>query len=379
MNKVPNTAPTGKLQPHDVPETVWDTIPMDFITELPKCKAGYDSVFVVVEKLSKRAVFIRTTKNVTSMEAAQLLHYSVFNKFGMPFKIVSDRDPKFKSNFWTTLAQLLKVKLNISTADHPQTDGQSEVMIRTLSNMIRKTMQEEKDSWHEVLSTLEFEYNASKNSSTGLSPFEINIGRIPHNMKTRKLEECGVRCQSAADMVDRMNAFRIIAKDNLAEAQARQRHYADIKRRDVSYNKDDLVLLRNDNLSVPSRSNLPMKWQPKYLGPLRVIAVMGPVNCRVELHPSMKRAHNVFHVSKLKSYKEPLGRKGPLSVVFDADATVEQDVKASLKKKREKRRIYYLVQFMDEPESEAIWLPKARLRNCRECIEEFVIDVDVDC
>ena len=136
VNKVPNTAPAGKLQPHDVPETVWDTITMDFITELPKCKAGYDSVFVVVEKLSKRAVFIPTTKTVTSMKAAQLLHDSVFNKFGMPFKIGSDRDRKFKSNFWTTLSQLLNVKLKISTADHPQTDGQLEVMIRTLINMI---------------------------------------------------------------------------------------------------------------------------------------------------------------------------------------------------------------------------------------------------
>ena len=139
----------------------------------------------------------------------------------------------------------------------------------------------------------------------------------------------------------------------------------------VSYNKDDLVLLQNDNLSVSSRSNLPTKWQPKHLGPLSIIEVMGPVNYRVELPPSMKRAHNGFHVSKLKLYKELIGRKGPLSVVVDANATVEQEVKAILKKKPEKRRKYYLVQFMDEPESEAIWLPKARLRNCLECIEEF--------
>ena len=146
VNKVPNTAPPGKLQPHDIPGTVWDIIPMDFVKELPKCKAGYDSVFVVVEKLSKREAFIPTTKTVTSIEAAQLLRDNVFNKFGVPLKIVSDRDQKFKSNFWTTLAQLLNVKLIISTSDHPQTDGHSEVMISTLSNMIRKTMQEAQDS-----------------------------------------------------------------------------------------------------------------------------------------------------------------------------------------------------------------------------------------
>ena len=120
MNKVPNTAPSGKLQPQDIPGTVWEIVSMDFVTEFPKCKAGYGSVFDVVEKLSKRAVFIPTTKTVTSIEAAQLLRDNVFNKFGMPLEIVGDRDPKFKSNFWTKRAQLLNVKQKISTSDHPQ-------------------------------------------------------------------------------------------------------------------------------------------------------------------------------------------------------------------------------------------------------------------
>ena len=243
VNKVPNTRPQGKLQPHEIPTKVWDVITMDFLTELPRCSAGFDSVFVIVEKLSKRAIFIPTTKGVTAAGAAQLLQDAAFSKHGITVKMISDR-AKFKSNFWKSLAQLLNIKLNISTSDHPQTDVQSEVMIKTLSNMIRKTIQEEKENWQTVLSTMEFEYNSSKNASTGLTPFEVDLGRIPHNPVTRKLEACGVKYQSAADLVEKRNAFRALARDNLAEAQARQRHYANLKRKDVKFEEDWFVAQR---------------------------------------------------------------------------------------------------------------------------------------
>lgn len=85
----------------------------------------------------------------------------------------------------------------------------------------------------------------------------------------------------------------------------------------------------------------------------------------------MKKAHNVFHVSKLKTYKEPLGRKRTLSVVFDADGTMEEEVKAILRKKREQRKLFYLVQFMGESESKAIWLHKSRLKHCQDLVQEF--------
>ena len=371
VNKVPNTGPQGKLQPHEIPTTVWDVITMDFLTELPRCSAGFDSVFVIVEKLSKRAIFIPTTKGVTAAGAAQLLQDEVFSKHGIPTKMVSDGDPKFKPNLWKGLAQLLNVKLNVSTSDQPQTDGQSEVMIKILSNMIRKTIQEEKENWHEVLSTMEFECKSSKNASTGLTPFEIDLGRIPHNPVTRKLEACGVKCQGAADLVDKRNAFQALARDNVAVAQAKQRHYANLKRKEVRLKIGDLILLRSEDLSAFSRADLPAKWRPEYLGPVRNTAVMGPVTYRVELQPSMKRAHNVFHVSKLRHYKQPLGRKGSLSVVIDADGTVEQEVHAILDKKRDNRRIYYLVQFIDYHVSEAVWMTKAELKNCKELVNEY--------
>lgn len=154
----------------------------------------------------------------------------------------------------------MNVKLNISTSDHPETDGQSEVMVKTLSNMIRRAIQEDPHIWHQILSTLEFEYNSSKNASTGLVPFEVDIGRIPHTPSTRKLADCGVRCQMANDLIDRMNAYRLLARDNLAESQSRQKFYADQTRRTVVFKEGDLVLLRNEDLGASDRANIPKKW-----------------------------------------------------------------------------------------------------------------------
>ena len=95
---------------------------MDFVTELPTSSSGFDAVFVIVDKLSKRALFIRTNKTLDTPEAAALLHSHVLYKYGVPALIISDRDLRFKSNVWKGLMELLSVKLNLSTADHPQTD-----------------------------------------------------------------------------------------------------------------------------------------------------------------------------------------------------------------------------------------------------------------
>ena len=132
---------------------------------------------------------------------------------------MSDRDPKFNSKYWRCLAELTNTKLNMSSRDHPQTDGQSENMIRTLSNMIRSFIQRRPEDWDVALSTLEYEYNCAKHKTTGLAPFEVDIGRIPHTPFTRSLANCTVQCQTAVDYAERREAYRRIARDNIARAR----------------------------------------------------------------------------------------------------------------------------------------------------------------
>lgn len=370
-NKTPNVPPAGKLQPRDIPHRCWDVVSADFVTEFPKTKAGNDAVLVIVDKFSKQAIFTPCKKSATAPEIAQLFQDHLFAKHGVPTKIISDRDPKFTSKYWKCLTEVLNVRLNMSTADHPATDGQSENVIRTLSNMIRASIQKSPNNWDAILSILQFEYNTSVHSSTGLSPFEVELGRNSQNTLSRSLSECNTMCQQSADFAARRDAFQIVARDNLAAARARQKFYADEKRREVTFKVGDLVMLSKKGLGVSKRADLPSKWQPKYLGRLTITEVMGPVTYKITLPPSMKRAHDVVHVSKLKPYHRPDNDTGPLSIVVDADGTTEQEVLAILDKKREKRKLYYLVQFEGDPISDAVWLPRTELKNCMDLVKEY--------
>ncbi len=106
---------------------------------------------------------------------------------------------------------------------------------KDFSNMLRGTIQESPNEWDEALSQIEFDYNCSKNASTRLSPFEVEVGRIPHSPLRRKLPEFQMKCQSSVDYVERGNACWRIAKNNLARAQAQHKFYADKKRRQLSF------------------------------------------------------------------------------------------------------------------------------------------------
>ena len=139
-NKTPHLLPAGEFQPHEVPQNCWHTISADFVTEFPTWTSAYDTVLIIVEKLSKQAIFVPCHKDITAPKVAQLFQDHLFSKHGVPIQIISDRDPRFISHYWGCLTELLNVLCSRSTADHPQTDGQSENLIRTLSNMLRSSI-----------------------------------------------------------------------------------------------------------------------------------------------------------------------------------------------------------------------------------------------
>jgi len=131
---------------------------MDFVTSLPLTSGGCDSIFVVVDKFTKRLFLSPTTTSVSAVETAQLFVNSVVRNQGVPSTIISDRDPRFTSSFWTSLQDLLGTHHTFSTAFHPQTDGQSERAIRTISDMLRCCCVDF-DDWDLRLPLIEFAYN----------------------------------------------------------------------------------------------------------------------------------------------------------------------------------------------------------------------------
>ena len=370
-NKLANLLPAGKLQPHEIPFDCWDVISADFLTELPTTNKGNDAILVVVDKFSKTGIFIPTRKTATAPEVFHLFDSHVFSKHGFPMKIISDRDPKFSSTFWRGIMEIINTRLNLSSADHPETDGQAENLIRTLSGMLRNCIQRAPKDWEQILPTLEFEYNTSKHISTGLTPFEVNTGRRPKSPEMRSLDHCNIKCQSSADEAARREAFRTIARDNMARSREAQRYYADKGRRPQTFKVGSLVMLDARSLDATKRSSLPAKWRPKFFGPLRIMEVMGPVTYKIELPPSMRRAHNVFHVSKLRRYNHDGNGNEPLPIVIDADGTIEQEVSRILQRKKFKRQWQYLVLVAGDPESEAVWIPRSELKNCMDLVRAF--------
>lgn len=314
-NKARNMLPGGTLQPLPIPEEPWQSVSMDYVTGLPCTTAGYDAVYVVLDRLTKMAHFIPCTKDITAVGTADLFVREVVRLHGYPLDIVSDRDAKFSSEFWRRLFELVGTKLRMSSAFHPQTDGGTERLNRILEEYLRAYINPEQNDWDKWLPLAEFAYNNSKQESIGCTPFYLNYGRHPRLPETPTVS--GVRNQAAAEMAVELDQRVKAAKSLLQAAQQRQKKYVDKKRREVQFAVGDMVMLdtRNIRLRTPGAQKL----MPKYIGPFKVLERFGPVAYKLDLPHNMRRMHPVFHVSLLHAYKADGRRQPPPPPIRFAD------------------------------------------------------------
>lgn len=384
LNKSTNQVPAGLLQPLPVPLQPWHTITMDLIVSLPVTRVGYDAILVVVDKLTKMSIFIPTHTTVTAEKLSELVFNNVVRYHGVPSIIVSDRDSKFTSKFWRSLWGQLGTKLALSTSFHPQTDGQTERMNRTLEDMLRSYVSYNQDDWDECLVHAEIACNNAVQSSSGFSPFYLNHGfhplfpNTPYQLNSNNPQPSNN--PTANEHINKIHDSLVKAKQALLHAQERQAKYANQKRREVIYNIGDRVLLSTSNIKDDTRRP---KLSSKFCGPFVIEEKISDVAYRVTLPSTMKRLHNVFHVSKLKPYvssddtfplrkekeKEVSGRPPPELVDEEEEAWEVEKVVG--KRERGKGRKEYLVIWKGYPIHERTWEPEHNLRYAREKIEEY--------
>ncbi|PNX81711.1 transposon Tf2-1 polyprotein [Trifolium pratense] len=291
------TTPSGLLQPLPIPGLVWSEISMDFITNLPKSN-GYEAILVVVDRLSKYSHFVPLKHPFTARSIASIFVKEIVRLHGVPESILSDRDPLFVSIFWKELFKLLGTVLKMSSAYHPQTDGQTEVVNRCLESYLRCFIADQPKSWAHWIPWAELWYNTTFHISTGFTPFEVVYGRKPPVLVHFLEGETRVEAV-AQELRDRDEALRQL-KFNLQNAQAQMKVQADKKRKDVKFEVGDWVFLKlrpHRQQSVVQRIH--QKLAPRFFGPYQIIKKVGSVAYKLQL-PTTSKIHPTFHVSQLK-------------------------------------------------------------------------------
>ncbi|KAB2625910.1 S ribonuclease [Pyrus ussuriensis x Pyrus communis] len=364
--KAERKKPFGLLQPLPVPEWKWENITMDFVYKLPRTQNGFDGIWVIVDRLTKSAHFIPVREKYSLSRLVELFISKVVKYHGVPVSIVSDRDPRFTSKFWVAFQEALETRLLYSTAYHPQTDGQSERTIQTLEDMLRASVLQFGDVWHQRLDLIEFAYNNSFHSSIGMVPFEALYGRACRTPLC--WSEVGERVLVGPEIVEETTQNVQVIKSNLKAAQDRKKSLVDRHATDRVYEVGDWVFLKLSPWRGVVRFGKKGKLSPRYIGPYMVTERVGEVAYRLELPPELARVHNVFHVSMLRHYvADPSHVIPPQPLEINPDLTYDEEPVTIIdwKEKVLRNKTVNLVKVLWRNHSveEAMWETEERMRD----------------
>ncbi|GJW46653.1 putative reverse transcriptase domain-containing protein [Tanacetum coccineum] len=229
---------------------------------------------------------------------ARMYLKEVVTRHGIPLSIICDRDPRFASNFWRSLQNALGTSLDMSTAYHPQTDGQSERTIQTLEDMLRACAIDFGKGWVNHFPLVEFSYNNSYHASIKAAPFEALYGR-----KCRSpvcWAEVGEVQLTGPEIVQETTKKIVQIKQRMQAARDRQKSYADLKHKLMDFQVGDKVMLKVSPWKGVVRFGKQGKLNPRYVGPFKVLEKVGKVAYKLELPQELSRVHDTFHVSNLK-------------------------------------------------------------------------------
>ena len=289
----------GEMHPIPPPDRPWEQMTMDLVTGLPETAEGFDTLMVFVDRLTKMMRCVPTKKQLDAPATAHLFKEIIYRHFGLPEVIIADRDRRWNSLFWSSVFRSLQTKTRLSTAYHPQTDGQTERANRTLEEMLRSYIRPLGDDWDQKLCDMEFSYNNSENKSTGQTPFYLMYGfhpRTPIDLYNPAIAE---PMPAAKHFVEQMLAGHQAAKAALEKAGAQQKEQYDRKRKESPFKKGDWVLLSSKDMKFQGRTD---KLTKRFLGPYRIMLMSDDgLAATLRLPPSV-HIHPTVHVSRIRAY-----------------------------------------------------------------------------
>ena len=352
-----------------MPSRPFETLSMDFITGLPPSAwrgQVYDTILVIVDVFTKFTVYLPCRKTITAEEMAELCYDRVFTTYGVPQHMVSDRGSLFTSNYWSTLCFYLGAKRRLSTAFHPQTDGQTERQNQTLEHFLRCFINFQQDDWAQWIPMAQYVYNQSQHSSTGEIPavalmgyhpeLQINISKPPEHPALK-----------ATEHAKSLSEIRLKLKEHLQNACESQKRYYDSKHQQKQFQVGDWVMVNAKNLRMlrPAR-----KLDHNYVGPFEVTAAWGKQSYKVQLPPSYRSIHPVFHVLLLEPYNTREGKLPPPGPEL-VDGEEEYIIEAILQRQKKRGKVEYLIRWLGWGPEDDTWEPEENLANT-EVLDHFL-------
>ncbi|KAJ1599194.1 hypothetical protein NDA14_003925 [Ustilago hordei] len=371
--KAPRHRPYGLLQPLATPDRPWGSISLDFIEGLPPSKKydskTYDSILVIVDRLTKFAILAPTHKTVTAKQTAVLLYGHMVRLFRYPDHMVSDRGRQFISGAWKAFAEQMGVKHSLSTAYHPQTDGQTERVNQVIEQYLRMYCNYEQNDWANLLDTAAFVYNNTVHNSIGVSPFFACYGWNPkaHPDIPQRL---GVNDPGRFEyLMDGKERCKYL-QEQIREAQRRSVNQYNRKHKDIEFKVGDMVYINRRNWKT--RRPTP-KLDTRFAGPYPVQERVGRRAYRITL-PANLRVHDVFHVSMLEPARTsslPQRAEQP-TIPSLPDEDLDFEVEALIDKRSHNGTTEYKVLWRGYSEEAASWEPVENL-NCPDLIQEYEV------
>ncbi|KAB5587674.1 Retrovirus-related Pol polyprotein [Ceratobasidium theobromae] len=379
--------PRGYLQPIPIPTQPFEVLSMDFIMDLPKSN-GFNAIYVIVDKLTKYAHFLPCTTHINEEETAQLFHDSIWCHYGLPRQVITDRDTRWTGAFWSHLVSLLGIKRALTTAHHPQADGQTEMMNQILEIAIRCFSNSNRDNWSKLLPSLAHAYNTSIHSATKLSPAYLLRGfnpLSPSNLLTgtsEHLHRPAKESETAIEFAEQMQATRTLAKDCMRVAQSFQERSYNSNRQFVIFEPGDLVLINPHSLELlKHKTGKGKKLTMRYEGPFEIMERVSPVAYRLRL-PASYQMHPVINIAHLESYKqspEDLGKRPTQHIPRDdfeimPEYEIEKIVDERLFESRGKKIRKYKIRWLGYGPQEDEWKTEKELRNAPDILRNWKIN-----